>query len=328
MGGSIGGVLLDAGHPVLFVDTDEAHVRAINRGGLRLEGPLRTLEIGAEATTPAELSGRYSRVLLCVKAHHTEPATRQLKPFLAENGFVVSIQNGLNEATIAERVGTSRTLGAFVNFGADVLAPGVVHWGGRGACVVGELDGSMSPRLDALHRVLSDFEPAAIQTDNILGYLWGKLAYGAMLFVTALTDASIADVLGAAGYRPLLIETAREVCRIAEAEGIRLEAFDGFDPLAFATGADDATAARSIRDLEAFNRRSAKTHSGIWRDLAVRKRPTEVDAQLGPIVETGRRHGVQAPLIARIVSQIHDIERGERPQAWANLDELRKELTA
>jgi len=326
MGGSIGGVLLDAGHAVRFVDTDEAHVQAITQRGLRIEGPLRTLEMGAEATTPAELSGRYTRILLCVKAHHTAPAAAQLEPFLTADGFVVSIQNGLNEAKIAERVGSARTVGAFVNFGADVLAPGVVHWGGRGACVVGELDGRMTPRLRALHRILSDFEPAAVQTDNILGYLWGKLAYGAMLFVTALTDASIADVLAATDYRPLLIETAREVCRVAEAEGIRLEPFDGFDPLAFASGADDATAARSIRDLEAFNRRSAKTHSGIWRDLAVRKRPTEVDAQLGPIVETGRRHGVEAPLIARIVAQIHDIERGDRAQAWANLDELREDL--
>ena len=65
----------------------------------------------------------------------------------------------------------------------------------------------------------------------------------------------------------------------------------------------------------AHNRRSAKTHSGIWRDLAVRKRPTEVDAQLGIIVSLGAEAGVPAPLTARLVALIHEIERGERLQS-------------
>lgn len=322
MGGSIGGALIDAGHSVRFVDQDESHVRAIAEHGLRIEGPIQTLSLEADAVTPDALEGDYDRILLCVKAHHTGQAVQQLEPFLSPDGYVVSIQNGLNEIEIATRLGAHRTVGAFVNFGADVLAPGVVHWGGRGAVVVGELDGALTPRLERLHALLSDFEPDAIQTSNILGYLWGKLAYGAMLFVTALTDASIADVFGDDRYQALLIETAREVARVAEGEQVLMEPFDGFAPSAFASESDDATAHRSIVDLEAFNRRSAKTHSGIWRDLAVRKRPTEVDAQLGPISEAGRRHGIPTPIIEAVINQIHEIEKGDREQDWSNLDEL------
>src|SRR4029079_10892918 len=74
-------------------------------------------------------------------------------------------------------------------------------------------------------------------------------------------------------------------------------------------------AERSLDALVAHNRRSAKTHSGIWRDLAVRKRPTEVDAQLGIIVSLGAEAGVPAPLTARLVALIHEIERGQRPQS-------------
>jgi 2-dehydropantoate 2-reductase len=71
------------------------------------------------------------------------------------------------------------------------------------------------------------------------------------------------------------------------------------------------------------NRKSAKTHSGIWRDLAVRKRRTEVDAQLGPIVTFGARSGVPTPLTARTIALVHAIEEGVRPLQRANLDDLK-----
>jgi 2-dehydropantoate 2-reductase len=76
----------------------------------------------------------------------------------------------------------------------------------------------------------------------------------------------------------------------------------------------------------AFNRKSAKTHSGIWRDLAVRKRQTEVDAQLGPIVALGAEVSVHAPITSRLIEMIHEIEAGTRALDWANLTELEKEM--
>ena len=195
-------------------------------------------------------------------------------------------------------------------------------YGGRGAVVVGELDGRRSARIEALHRLLRIFDDDAVLTANIWGYLWSKLVYGALLFATALTDDPIADVLAAERYRPVLIALGREVAAVAAAERVSLEPFNGFDPAAFTAGAPAAALARSFDDLVAFNRRSAKTHSGIWRDLAVRKRQTEVDAQLGPIVAIGKAHGVATPLTARLIALIHDIEDGRRPQAWATLDAL------
>jgi 2-dehydropantoate 2-reductase len=74
--------------------------------------------------------------------------------------------------------------------------------------------------------------------------------------------------------------------------------------------------------MVAFNRRSAKSHSGIWRDLAVRKRRTEVDAQLGPVVAEGAALGVPTPCNARLVEMIHEIEDGARRLDRANLLEL------
>jgi 2-dehydropantoate 2-reductase len=322
IGGTIGAHLARAGHDVLLVDAVAEHVVAMRERGLIIEGPVINFTQKVSAATPEDVTGRFNRILLCVKAHHTDAAARQLAPHLAEGGYVASFQNGLNEFVIGRVVGLPNVVGAFINFGADYLEPGRILFGGRGACVLGELDGAITPRLTALHKVLTTFEPGAITTDNILGYLWGKLGYGALLFATALTDDSIADVLDDSGNREVLTRVAREVMTVAAAKRIAPQGFNGFDPAAFVPGGSAAAVAASMDTMVAFNRRSAKSHSGIWRDLAIRKRRTEVDAQLGLVVEEGAALGVPTPCNARLIAMIHEIEDGARKLARANLTEL------
>lgn len=324
MGGTIGAYLARAGHAIALVDRAADHVAAINQGGLRITGPVDEFRVTVPALSPESVTGEYPAILLCVKAHHTAKATRMLAPHLAPDGYVVSIQNGLNELVIADVVGWERTIGAFVNFGADYIEPGVIHRGNRAAVVLGELDGQITPRLTVLHRTLLDFDDRAIMTRNIWGYLWGKLAYGAQLFATALTHDSIADALARPAYRAVYIALAQEVLGVAAARGVTPEGFNGFDPRAFMPGVDPAVSGRSLDEMVTFNRGSAKTHSGIWRDLAVRKRRTEVDAQLGPIVTLGAESGVATPLVARLIDLIHDIENSQRSQSLDTLDELKK----
>jgi 2-dehydropantoate 2-reductase len=113
-----------------------------------------------------------------------------------------------------------------------------------------------------------------------------------------------------------------EILRVAAAEEVRPEGFNGFDPAAFHAGADPAATRRSIDEMVAHNRRSAKSHSGIWRDLAVRKRKTEVDAQVAIIAEIAATHGLPTPLVDRIVRLINEVEDGKRPMDRGNLDIL------
>jgi len=315
IGGTLGAYLARAGEDITLVDVDVEHVDAIARRGLRLTGPIDQFMVHLPAFTPQALAGTWDAVILATKAHHTDAAVRALAPHLTAGSYVVSAQNGLNEIAIAEVVGPARTVGAFVNFGADYLEPGVIHYAGRGAVVVGEIDGRLTDRVHFIRDAWRQFDPRAMVTPNIWGYLWGKEAYGAMLFATALTNESIADALAMPDYRALYIALAREILGVAAARGVRPEAFDGFDPAAYLATAPAGAAERSLDALVAHNRRSAKTHSGIWRDLAVRKRPTEVDAQLGIIVSLGAEAGVPAPLTARLVALIHEIERGQRPQS-------------
>lgn len=324
IGGTVGAYLVRSGHDVTFVDIDREHVEAIRdpSRGLAITGPVDRFTVSAPALLPAEVRGQWPRIFLAVKAHHTRDACDALLPHLAPDGYVVSLQNGLCEQLIADIVGPARTVGAFVNFGADWIQPGEIHYGNRGAVVVGEIDGADTPRIRALHDDIKQFEPDAILTSEIFSYLWGKLAYGSLLFAQAVGQLGIADCLERPELLPLWREMAGEVLRVAQAEGVRPRGFNGFDPAAFRPGASEAAARDSVAAMVAFNRPNAKTHSGVWRDLAVRKRRTEVDMQIQPVVDTGRAHGIACKKLAALCRTIHEIENGERALADHNLNEL------
>lgn len=319
-GGAIGGTIAAywarAGIPVLLVDIVEDHVRACRTDGLRIEGSIDTFTVRVPAATPAELRGTYSRIVLAVKAIATEAAVDALAPHLAAEGYVLSAQNGLNEPVIARRVGAARTMGCFVNFGADWLEPGRIMYGGRGEVVVGEIDGAPRERTIAMHRLLQLFEPNAQLTDNIFGYLWGKLGFAAMLFATSLNndgmDANFADPKRFAVFDQL----GREVMAVARTQGITPLPFTGFDPAAFLPGSPESAARASIAVLSQRRRGSSKKHSGFWRDLAVRKRRTEIDPLLGQVAQLARQAGVRTPAIDTLVALVHEIEQGRRELSW------------
>ncbi|MDE3173215.1 MAG: ketopantoate reductase family protein, partial [Gemmatimonadota bacterium] len=171
IGGTMGAHLARAGHDVTLVDTVAEHVDAMTRHGLRISGPLAEFTARAPAFTPDRVRGAWDTIMLATKAHHTEGAVGALLPHLTASGCVISVQNGLNELAIARAVGPERTVGAFVNFGADYLEPGVIHYGGRGAVVVGEIDGRVTARVEAIREAWRDFDDRAVVTPDIWGYL-------------------------------------------------------------------------------------------------------------------------------------------------------------
>jgi 2-dehydropantoate 2-reductase len=298
IGGTIGAHMIRAGHDIVFCDVDADHVKAINEFGISIEGPVENFSVKAKAILPADLPEKLQNVAIAVKSHHTKSAAELLRGRLAPDGYVVTLQNGLTASDISEVVGTDKVIVSFVNFGADYLAPGKIMQGNIGAFRVGELVGNeITPRVKELVAAF----PYAEATGNILGFLWGKEAYGAMLYAGATSDLSIADHLEEPKYRPLMLAIAREV--LAQAP-VKVEGFNGFEP-------DDLLG--SLDRLVTFNRGSAKTHSGIYRDLTVRKRKTEIDDLL---------RDLNGPLTTFAGELIHAIERGERICEVANLDLL------
>jgi 2-dehydropantoate 2-reductase len=321
--GSIVGVQLAlAGHGVRFVETNRAHVEAVRANGLSLTGHVEA-RIRPEILLPEEVRGPLVHVLLAVKARHTVEALAPLAPMLAPEGYVVSLQNGLEERKIARLVGEARTIGAFLTFGGHWRAPGDVVFGGPGTFRIGELDGAITPRLLELRDALAAVQDVEA-TSNIFGYLWGKLALGAIYFATALTDSDVTDLYAEARWRALLGRLAGEVVQVAEAEGVRIEAFDGFDAAAFGPRAprDPAGAAASWQGQDRYWNRHAGKRTGIWRDLAVHRRKTEVDRMVGEIVDVADARGIAVPGVRLLVTLIREIEDGRRPQALVNLAEL------
>jgi 2-dehydropantoate 2-reductase len=321
IGGTLGAYMARAGAAVRLVDADAAHVAAMRHDGLTLQAYDERFTVPVRALAPAELRGPLDVVLLAVKAQHTRDALAAVAPHLQPDSVVVSLQNGLCERLIASAVGAERTVGALVNFSADYLEPGVIHYGGPGTVRLGALDGSRGPRLEAIAATLSARGPVEV-TGNIWGFKWTKMAYASMLFASALTDETMADVIDR--HRAVVTELAAEALDVARAESVRPERFDDIEPDAYHSreGRDPARLDASLDRLVARRRRDKKTHSGIWRDLAVRRRRTEVDEQIGLVAEIGRGHGLGMRLTDRVVRMVHELEDGRRERGLDNLAEL------
>ena len=325
IGGLAGAYLAKAGEDVLLVDKVAEHVDAINRHGLKITGAA-DFTVPVRACRSEELRGPLGLTFLAVKSQDTDAALDVLAPLVGPDTVVVSLQNGMNPPRIAARIGADKVVAAFINYGADWQGPGHIEHGGAGAIYLGELDGRKTERLDRIQAVLSNLMTVHT-TDDVFSYLWGKQLDCSLLFAQAVTDETMADVFGNRRYQPMLIALVGEAVGVAQAAGITPRGFDGFDPLAMRPRTDaEVTHARAVLDrFAAYNRGMVKQRSGPWRDLAVRKRPTEVDHMVGWVIAEGRTRGIAMPLNERLLAQVKEIERGARQRGLHNLDELERQ---
>ena len=324
IGGVTGAALARAGHDVLLVDRADDHVAAMNAHGLTIESREGAVTVPVRAVSPGALGPGLELVLLAVKSQDTPAALEVLAPRLAADGAIVSLQNGLNEEQIARAVGAPRTVGCLVNWAADWIAPGRILHGGHGALVLGELDGRGSDRVQGLAKLLAVVAPTEV-SGNVLGYTWAKHVYGALLVATAVVDAHVYEVVERSPeVQQMLVDLVVENMRVAEAAGIRVEPFDEYAPADYRAAARDDTAARerAMAIIGRHYRQHTKTKTGIWRDLVVRRRKTEVGALLGATVAKARTLGIGMPLTERLIAMIEDLELGRRVMSWGNIDEL------
>ncbi|CCH32481.1 2-dehydropantoate 2-reductase [Actinosynnema sp. NPDC047251] len=319
IGGLVGAHLHRAGHDVVLVDANAEHVAAIAADGLRISGEADFVA-RPRAVGPDGLAEPLRTVLLAVKSRHTVDALRVITPLLADDGCVVSLQNGLEEYPIAAAIGLHRTVGALVTFGGFYDGPGRITYGGPGTFRIGEIDGTVGDRVRGLARLLGEFHPTDV-TDNIFGYLWSKAAIAAVYFATAVADEDVPVLLARPEHRPLFGLLVAEVVRVAEAAGVRCEPVDGFDPMVFTTPARDAVEAAWQAQITYWVSHQ-QTRTGVWRDLAIHHRQTEVDHILGPVLEMAARHGIAVPHVRAVVDAVHRAERDPNTMNPPVLDEL------
>ncbi len=321
IGGSAGACLTAAGHDVLLVDRAADHVAAMTDRGLRITGVRGERVVQVKACTPADLEGPLEFVIIAVKGQFTAGALETVVPLLAPDGFVVSMQNGLNEEEIARAIGAERTLGCLVHYGAYYMEPGHIELGSEHEIFFGELDGQITPRLKMITEVMGAVMPST-PTDNIWGWKWTKLAYGSLHFAGALLDVPMYEALQRTAFRPTFGAVVTEAVRVAYALGhSRLPAYDTFRRGPFAGGygaeADDVFETMAVPDVG-----SIQHFSGIQRDLMVRKRKTEVDQIPVSVATKAAQAGIPVPFHDEVIRQIKELEDGQRQLGWHNIEEL------
>jgi 2-dehydropantoate 2-reductase len=320
MGGVTGAFLARAGEAVTLVDVVEEHVRAIQKDGLRMDG-LEEFTVPVRAITPDRLEGPLQMVIIAVKTQHTQEAIGKVLPYLDRDSYVVPLQNGISAVWIGEQVGEDRVLPTSIATHQFYMGPGHIRYLNRGEVHVGEWDGRITPRVEEVVRLLS-YAYEAHATENIWGWIWGKTISGSIVFTTALVDSTMGPAISKSRrHQRMFVRIAGEAAAIAKAKGIRIEPVSGIDP--------DLLPPRTEAELEAAVEMMSSyadlwwdVHSGVWRDIAVRKRRTEGQTLIAPLIKEGEAAGLDMSLHRAMKQILNEIENGSRPQAWRNLDEL------
>ena len=335
IGGLAGFYMAQAGEAVVFVDQNADHVRAIRDRGISVNGVYGAMSIGPQRSyTPSEIPEPLDGLIfLACKSQHTAAAVPPLLRYLTPQSCIISLQNGMNEDTIADVVGRERTMGALPDYGGAYLNPGVLEAVHEGTVYVGELDGRVTDRAREAARLLGIGRNKCELLNDIVGRLWTKQVYNSQVVTTALIDGTVVQVLGNKKVQRVSIALVREAIRVSDAAGVRLHPDRWFTPDLYRADTPEATQ----QLLAAFDRlvehlgghqvgegpggyTYVKKASGIHWDIVYRRRKSEA-AHL-TVVCVADRYGVKVPLNTRLVQMIEEIEDGRRQLGWHNVDEL------
>lgn len=324
VGGYVGGMMAKAGLDVTLLDGWHDHVVAMRTEGLKLSGtqgehtiPVQCLhlhEVHRLARKPIDLA------ILAVKSYDTAWITTMLQDYLAPGGFVLSMQNGMNEETIARIIGWERVAGCVLNtIGVEATGPGaVLRWmkpapPGYSVFRVGEAHGGTTRRATAAAEALGTVDNAVV-TANLWGERWSKLVNNATASgIGPLTGMSILEMFADPMARRLSIAVGREGVRVGLASGFNLEKISGIAPDGWVSEAPDAVASIEAALLGWQQRFGPEGQASTLHDIR-RGRRTEIDSINGLIARQASRIGLTAPLNAALTDQVRRLERGEITQ--------------
>jgi 2-dehydropantoate 2-reductase len=329
LGGYVGGTLAHLGHDITLIDPWPEHIETIRARGLELDGltpeekfTVRKIKALHLMEVQSLIRARIDVAMVAVKSYDTLWATALIAPYLSEQGFVVSLQNCMNEETIAGVVGWGRTVGAVASMiSVDLHAPGRIRKtaakGGDKYTIfrIGEPHGRVTPRVQELVEWFRGIDSAKATT-NLWGERWSKLAQNAMgNGVTAATGLTSGECLRNESIRRFQIRLAGEAVRVGQALGYELEKIRGAEPESLARAAEGD--ARALAEVEAVivpkadsNPRGDIQRPSMAQDI-LKGRRTEIDAMNGYIARKGAEVGVPAPNHAKLAEIVTRIERGE-----------------
>jgi 2-dehydropantoate 2-reductase len=329
IGGYTGGHLAYNGFDVTLIDPWPAHIEAIRSEGLAIEGitaeefirvrpkTLHLTEVQSLAKEkPIDIA------FISVKSYDTEWATLLIRPYLAPSGYVVSLQNCINEERIAAIVGWGRTVGAIAAIlSAELYAPGRIRRTGaknppgHEVYRVGEVHGQVTARIEELGAMLRTVDTCKI-TDNLWGERWSKLCVNGMHNgVSAASGMSGNAMRQDERIRRLIIRLGGEAVRVGQALGYKLEDIAGQNADTLARAAEGDAAA--LAEVEALmlalrnaQQRSEHQRPSMGQDMQKGRR-TEIDFINGVIVARGREAGVPTPTHEKLIAAVKKVELGQ-----------------
>lgn len=327
IGGYAGGHIARGGEDVTLIDAWPEHVEYIRQHGLQLTGVTpqekHSIKVPALHITDVQRLVREKPVdiaFICVKSYDTEWATHLIKPYLAPDGYLVSLQNCINEERIAAIAGWGKVLGCIASLvAAELYAPGhvkrTVPMGGARHTVfrVGEVHGRGTPRAEEVARLLAHADSSKV-TSNLWGERWSKLVVNSMRNgLSAVTGMSGNQRDLAEGPRDLSIRLGSRAVRVGQALGFQLENMLGMEPETLARageGSPDAMAEIVEIMLKHAKSRTDEQRPSMAQDI-FKGRRTETDFINGFVAAKGEEIGVPAPIHAKINGLVKKVERGE-----------------
>jgi 2-dehydropantoate 2-reductase len=326
IGGSIAADLTQAGMDVTVIDQWPGHVEAMRERGLHVTMPDVEFTSDVDAHHVCDLSTlkpTFDVVLLCAKSQDTKWMAQLIEPFIADDGVLVGVQNSMNNDAIAEIVGRERTIGCAIELSADLFEPGVIvrNTARSGTWLaVGELDGSMTPRLETVAEILRSVSVVEIST-NIESKKWTKLVANSMTMGPfGLFGLLNWDAMRLPGMHEISVALGRESVAVGEALGFQLE------PI-FGLSADDFTG--ETDDLLVKAMETLMHHVGKDSQTAVvvdhkKGRRSEFEFISGHIVKMGEQTGVPTPYNRAVTDLAWQIDRGEIEMGPENFERLKE----
>ena len=335
IGGYAGGHMTRAGHDVTLIDPWPEHVEYMRAHGIQLSGLTQAEQhsIKVNVIHLCEVQNLIKQrpvdiAFMCMKSYDTEWATHMIKPYLAPDGYVVSLQNCINEERIAAIVGWGKTLGCIASLvAAELYAPGhvkrTVPLGGDKHTVfrVGEVHGRITKRAEEVADLLRSADSAKV-TANLWGERWSKLVVNSMrngLSAGTGLKGNQRDLAEASRW--LSIRLGSQAVRVGQALGFQLEKMLGMEPETLArAGEGSGDALAEIVDIlvEGAKKRSDEQRPSMAQDIAKGRR-TETDYINGFVAERGAEIGVPAPAHAKMNEVVRRVERNEIPASPDNI---------
>lgn len=320
LGTILGAYISRAGVPVDLINRNKAHVEALQSKGARVVGTVQFTQ-QVTACTPAEMSGRYDIIFLMTKQQNNAETVQMLKDYLADDGVLVTFQNGLPEMQIAKVLGEERVLGCTVAWGATMQGPGICELTSSPDALsfsLGAVSQKRSGHFAKVKELLEHMGTVEVE-ENFIGTRWSKLLINAAFSgMSAVLGCTFGEAAGPNESRRIVQKLIKECIDVCRAGGIRIEPVQGKDIVKLLDYGNPLKRAFAFMIIPIAIRKHAKLKASMLQDIEKGKL-TEVDAINGAVSDYGRMVGCPTPVNDKVVEIIHRIEKGELKPGFANL---------